>query len=198
MIQHLEFNSSLDLGSDLEFIFDYWGRSNYTSMLSAFRHFRLRDTRTIKLRVSTINEIRHYLKVLPLYYDHVVLLWNGDLISDETGEGRIFVPPDFYPQHANNNFIHLPMKFHGHNIAIASGTYNKLPLDLIHFILNEAKPLFENGYFSVIPELLGGYIDHPKQNLFDFAMDRFLTNPLIINHGNINNSNFSITLYTKY
>ena len=183
-LEHIEVNkkNSPEKPQNIGFMYDYWGKSYYESILFANRFFYEKDT-TIKVKVKSIEQIRNYLKILPLYTDSIVFLWGGELLAQE--EAMLVGLPTFYQWHPKTGYYVLSlMKDEYH--AITHGYFNYLPQYVFDFILGEAKPIFEAGYFTIIPMIQGGYIEHNKGNLIDQIMDNCLKPVSVINNGNLN------------
>jgi hypothetical protein len=132
-------------------LFDFWGRGAFMRIVAAVR---ARPTHAIAVDATSIDEIRHWVRVFCPLFDTVIIKWKGEI-----GSGIVIVPRHI-SQGGEGDFGghgYVPTAdFVREEWNVAMGWANLVPQELSKFLASEALGLVERGRLVVIPARLVG------------------------------------------
>jgi tetratricopeptide (TPR) repeat protein len=152
-------------------IYDFWGRGNFSRLLSNARDQTGSFNLTIEVR--SLEDVKRAVRLWALYTDFLILIWKGP--TEHLGMSMV-------PLSATYGETDGEIGGHGYIVAAGSEISGKrsdkrfypamcfastnLPDPVIHFLATEAKPLFELGKLVVVPAAAIGCL-HPGHGPFE-------------------------------
>lgn len=166
-------------------IYDFWGRGNLTRYILNHRGFG--RAFHVVVEATTVDEARKWARALCPLVDVLTVLWKGPIMSG----GMALVPVHHEYEGAG-----------GWGYAIAAGTdirpdentetwdwspamgwASLLPRDVVEFLFDEARALFEAGRLFLLPAPLVGCIDAGHGPLERMFNDIVNASPILSGHG---------------
>ncbi|MGH9428753.1 MAG: tetratricopeptide repeat protein, partial [Terriglobia bacterium] len=130
--------------------YDFWGRGNFARLLRNAQ--TIRSAFNITLEVRTLDGLKQAVRLWSLYADMLMLIWkgptqDGKLLDVLPGVPEVFGEPGGY-----GYILGSPVKDDsGRDAWLVMAHASLLPVEVISFLMNEARPLLAAGRLIVVP-----------------------------------------------
>lgn len=137
--------------------YDFWGRGNFARILRNTQTFP--NSFNITLEVRTLDDLKQAIRLWALYADMLLLIWKGT-----TQDGKLL---DVLPEIICNEpggagyIVSIAEKdSSGRHLLFCMTHASLLPVEVISFLMTEARPLLAAGRLIVVPATGVGCV-HP-------------------------------------